>query len=88
MENTINTTAIEVKVVEVVKKVAGLPKESSIDVTASLQDTYNLSSIDIIQLILGIENEFDIEYSDDYLSLEYLSSVQSITKAVTLIMKS
>lgn len=41
-----------------------------------------LNSINIIEIIVKIEDEFDIEFDEENLSFEYLKSLSSICKYV------
>lgn len=45
-------------------------------------DEYNLNSIDALELLLRIEQEFGIEIADDDLNSELLKSVRSIGEYV------
>lgn len=59
-----------------------------IESAQDIEDTYNLiqdleyDSIDLVNLIVELEKEFDIEFSDHELLLEKLETVQGICECV------
>lgn len=58
-------------------------KNISIDSTdETFLNAYNLNSIDALELLLRIEQEFGIEIADDDLNSELLNSVRSIGEYV------
>jgi acyl carrier protein len=63
-----------------------LDKGVEIPSNSNLQDTLNMSSIDVIQIILGIESEFAIEFDEEYLTIENLSCVHSMSVVVKKLM--
>lgn len=60
---------------------AGLEVDSITDDT-NLVDDLNFSSINLIQLVVDLENEFKIVISDENLTVEKLSSLESLTSIV------
>lgn len=55
-------------------------KETDIDFHTDLIEDYGFSSISIIQLVVEIENEFNIEFEDDDLLMELLSPYKSLVE--------
>ncbi len=60
----------------------------SIESAGDIQDAHNLiqdleyDSIDLVNLIVELEKEFDIEFSDHELLLEKLETVQGICECI------
>ena len=57
-------------------------KPEEIDNNASLMDDLGLDSKKIVELIIGIENEFNIKIKDEDLSLDLFKSVISLSEYV------
>ncbi len=49
-------------------------EESEIEVTSSFQDDLDADSLDVVELIMAIEDEFDIEIPDE--DAEKISTVE------------
>lgn len=73
---------------EIVKQFISTDINEKIEVDCNLQETYNLGSIDIIQIILKIEQLFNIEFSEEYLTLENIHSINAIASTVENIQSS
>lgn len=54
----------------------------------SLTERFGLNSVDALEVLLRIENTFDIEIDDEDLSLELLESVETLTDQVVKLMAS
>ena len=61
-------------------------KETNIDFDMNLKDL-GLDSIASIQLLIEIEDEFDIEITDEYLTDNTFSTISSLRKVVEEIME-
>lgn len=73
---------IEDKVIELIKKNIPIDNQKNITKRKSLIDDLNMSSINIIDLIVDIEGEFDIQLDDLY--FESMQTVGSIIDYVEM----
>lgn len=75
------------KIREILSKFGQLPV--SVDKIADEADLYaaGLSSFASVQLMLGIEEAFDIEFPDNLLNRKSFASIKAIEDTVTLILK-
>lgn len=55
--------------------------ESSITMDTSFQDDLNADSLDVFQIIMAIEEEFDIEISND--EAEEVTTVETVVEFLT-----
>lgn len=69
---------IEVKVKENIKKVLNL--EINVDELEceNLIENFGINSVDALEILIHIENEFDIEIDEEDLNVELLDSVSSL----------
>lgn len=74
-------STIRAKVVKLIAEQAGVPEDSLTDKT-SLQADLELDSLDIMDLLLVLEEEFDTQIPD-----EELSNIQTIEDIVNYIGK-
>ena len=65
--------SVEERVKEIISEQLGLEKED-IQLDASFIDDLGADSLDIVEMIMTIEDEYDVEISDD--DAEKLSTVQ------------
>lgn len=72
---------VETKVVDILVNYSGINK-SQISTNSKLKDELSIDSIGIIQIILELEEYFNITIPDDDLSEELFSTVGSIIKYV------
>lgn len=70
--------SLEIIVKELIMDVLGLECVDEIDSEASLSETYGFSSLDALQLIIKIEEKFDIVIPDEVIDDTLISSVDSI----------
>lgn len=72
---------------EILAKFGGLP--TAVDTIADDADLYakGLSSFASVQLMLGIEEAFDIEFPDNLLNRKSFASIKAIEETVTVILK-
>ena len=72
---------------ELLAMVGGLPV--AVDQISDEEDLYNagLSSFASVQLMLGIEDTFDIEFSDQFLNRKSFASIKAIERTVEAILK-
>jgi len=52
------------------------------DLDASLEKNYGINSIELIELIVALEEEFDLEFDDTELELENYESINTIVDTV------
>lgn len=73
------------KIRELLAKVGGLPV--AIDTLADNADLYaaGLSSFASVQLMLGLEDAFDIEFPDHLLNRKSFSSIDAIAETLAVI---
>ncbi|HZG27339.1 Acyl carrier protein [Ensifer adhaerens] len=73
------------KIRELLAKLGGLPV--AVDTLADGADLYaaGLSSFASVQLMLGIEDAFDIEFPDHLLNRKSFASIDAIAETVTAI---
>ncbi len=50
----------------------------SIDCNASLITTYGVDSVSLLELVVGLEDEFDIEIEDDEFDVENFETVAAL----------
>ncbi len=74
------------KIRELLAKLGGLPV--AVDTLADGADLYaaGLSSFASVQLMLGIEDAFDIEFPDHLLNRKSFASIDAIAETVTAIL--
>ncbi|MCD2176237.1 acyl carrier protein [Rhizobium sp. C1] len=74
------------KIRELLGKLGGLPV--AVDTLADGADLYaaGLSSFASVQLMLGIEDAFDIEFPDHLLNRKSFASIDAIAETVTAIL--
>ena len=54
----------------------------SIDPDASLVDTYGVDSVSLLELVVGIEETFDIPMADETFDMQHFENVNAITAFV------
>lgn len=74
--------ALTKKVLEVFSNVLPEIDADDLDMTAPLTTTYGVNSVSIIQFIVGLENEFNIEFDDSELALGLYYDMNDMIKAV------
>lgn len=69
------------KILQIIKQI----KEGDIDDTGMdyrLYEDFGMDSIEIMELVVAIEDEFDIEFDLDELDIEYLATIETLEQAV------
>ncbi|MFD0590160.1 phosphopantetheine-binding protein [Paenibacillus sp. GCM10027627] len=74
---------METKVLECVGKYAALPQLNVEELEQLDLQNYGLDSLKIINLILDLEDAFDIQFPDQYLSYENISTISKIRTIVS-----
>lgn len=67
---------------EVIEEVLPDLDPTSIDTTASIRDDYDVNSVSIIKLLVGLEDKFDVEFDDNELSLHKYESFDDVIESV------
>ena len=73
---------LEVKVLQAVACVMPEIDISKLDMTAELTKEYGVNSVSIIQLIVELENDFNIEFQDSELALGLYYDMNDVVAAV------
>ena len=72
---------------EIKEKLKTVFLENGLDIPENEEDTIlELDSLQFIALVVGVENAFDIQIPDDYLSNEVLSSFGDFCELLILLM--
>ena len=74
--------ALTAKILEVFSDVLPEIDADKLDLTAPLTTTYGVNSVSIIRFIVGLENEFNIEFDDSELALGLYYDMNDMIKAV------
>lgn len=71
------------KIIKILKNNNFIDKDiERISLELSLKDTFGLSSINLVELIVAIEQEFEFEFDDEDLILDNYDSIKSIMDKV------
>lgn len=54
-----------------------------LDAGESLTDAHGIDSVRLFDVVVGLEEDFDISFEDDELTLDNFDTVQAITQRVT-----
>ena len=73
---------LEAKVLQAVACVMQEIDISKLDMTAELTKEYGVNSVSIIQLIVELENDFNIEFQDSELALGLYYDMNDVVAAV------
>lgn len=73
---------LEAKVLQAVAYVMPEIDISKLDMTAELTKEYGVNSVSIIQLIVELENDFNIEFQDSELALGLYYDMNDVVAAV------
>jgi acyl carrier protein len=77
-----STSTLEAKVLQAVACVMPEIDISKLDMTAELTKEYGVNSVSIIQLIVELENDFNIEFQDSELALGLYYDMNDVVAAV------
>ena len=67
---------------EVIEEVLPDLDPASIDTAASIRDDYDVNSVSIIKLLVGLEDKFDVEFDDSELSSHKYESFDDVIESV------
>lgn len=74
--------AVKTKVLQVISDIFPELDMESLDMSAEITKEYGVNSVSIIQLIVALENEFDIEFEDSELALGLYYDMNDVVAAV------
>lgn len=74
--------AVKAKVLQVISDIFPEIDINSLDMSAEITREYGVNSVSIIQLIVALENEFEIEFEDSELALGLYYDMNDIVAAV------
>lgn len=74
--------AVKAKVLQVISDIFPEIDINSLDMSAEITREYGVNSVSIIQLIVALENEFDITFEDSELALGLYYDMNDIVAAV------
>ena len=67
---------------KITKYITELTSEPNIDQSINLFESGNLSSLDVLDLIVYIETTFNITISDDDIGMENIGSINNMVKFI------
>jgi acyl carrier protein len=79
----VDTTTITPRVRELLADRLRVPASDIPSGAAPLKESLSIDSMALMQLVTGIEEEFDLELDDSEMSIEVFESVDSIVAFVT-----
>ncbi len=59
----------------------------AVDTSASITDDYDVNSVSIIKLLVGLEDKFNVEFEDSELALNKYTSFDDVIESVEKKMK-
>lgn len=67
---------------EVIEEVLPEVDVATVDTSASLTDEYDVNSVSIIKLLVGLEDKFNVEFDDSELALNKYESFDDVIESV------
>lgn len=67
---------------EVIEEVIPELDADSLDTTASITEDYDVNSVSIIKLLVGLEDKFNVEFEDSELALNKYKSFDDVIESV------
>lgn len=67
---------------EVIEEVLPELDVDTVDTSASITDDYDVNSVSIIKLLVGLEEKFNVEFEDSELSLNKYESFDDVIESV------
>lgn len=67
---------------EVIEEVLPELDVATVDTSASITDDYDVNSVSIIKLLVGLEDKFDVAFDDSELALNKYSSFDDVIESV------
>lgn len=67
---------------EVIENVLPEVDTATLDTSASIIDDYDVNSVSIIRLLVGLEDKFNVEFDDSELALNKYASFDDVIESV------
>lgn len=67
---------------EVIEEVLPEVDVATVDTSASITDDYDVNSVSIIKLLVGLEEKFDVSFDDSELALNKYESFDDVIETV------
>ncbi len=67
---------------EVIEEVLPELDVATVDTSASITDDYDVNSVSIIKLLVGLEEKFNVEFDDNELALNKYESFDDVIESV------
>lgn len=67
---------------EVIEEVLPELDVATVDTSASIKDDYDVNSVSIIKLLVGLEDKFNVEFDDSELALNKYESFDDVIESV------
>lgn len=67
---------------EVIEEVIPELDAENLDTSASITDDYDVNSVSIIRLLVGLEDKFNVEFDDNELALNKYKSFDDVIESV------
>ena len=67
---------------EVIEEVIPELDADNLDTSASITDDYDVNSVSIIKLLVGLEDKFNVEFDDSELALNKYKSFDDVVESV------
>lgn len=67
---------------EVIEEILPEVDPATVDTSASITDDYDVNSVSIIRLLVGLEEKFDVQFEDSELALNKYNSFDDIIDSV------
>lgn len=67
---------------EVIEQVLPELDVAAVDTSASITDDYDVNSVSIIKLLVGLEDKFDVSFEDSELALNKYTSFDDVIDSV------
>jgi len=78
-----STESIESRILQVILRDLELNiNKDKIQSTSRLDELFGMDSIAIVELVVGIEKDFNIKIPDEYLSVEVFQSIKTIAEHI------
>lgn len=74
--------AIKKQSLEVIEEVLPELDAAALDTSASIKDDYDVNSVSIIKLLVGLEEKFDVSFDDNELALNKYDSFDDVFESV------
>lgn len=74
---------MEKKIKEIINEVMNFETPAEDIVDNNLIETYGINSIDALEILIHMENEFDIEIDEEDLNAELIDSISNLTECIT-----